>query len=173
MRCRRPPLSLHRYPEPKREGVKDVTVTESSVVGSLSMGIASVMSTLSSLSTMTSSPTIWSICLRCSGVTHPGPGRRPSPMRRRANAKDFDLANPGHVGGSAAWFDAARGGPAPPPSWGQRWDLRGVPGLAPGPRRRGLEAPPAASAQVHRPYLRIDPAPAPLPSWGSPFSRLA
>ena len=24
-------------------------------------------------------------------------------------AKDFDLANPGHVGGSAAWFDAARG----------------------------------------------------------------
>ena len=76
-------------------------------------------------------------------------------------------------------------------------DLRGVPGLAPGPRRRGLEAPqrradpprravqfhvvgqvrrleapPAASAQVHRPHLRIDPAPAPLPSWGPPFSRL-
>ena len=26
---------------------------------------------------------------------------------------------------------------------------------------------------LHRPHLRIDPAPAPLPSWGPPFSRLA
>ena len=84
------------------------------------------------------------------------------------------------------------------PSWGQQWGLRSVPGLAPGPRRRGLkapqrradpprravqlhvvgqvrrlEAPPAASAQVHRPHLRIDPAPASLPSWGPPFSRLS
>ena len=74
--------------EPQREGSKVCTCskvctdTESSVVGLLSMGIASVMFTLSFLPTMTSSTTICRISLRCSGATRPGPGRRPSPIRR-------------------------------------------------------------------------------------------
>ena len=47
---------------------KVCTDTEYSVVGSVSMGIASVMSTLSFLWTMTSSTTICRISFRCSGV---------------------------------------------------------------------------------------------------------
>ena len=66
-------FSLHRQPEPQREDSLDTIATDSGSGDSSSMGIASVMSTLLSLSMTTCSTIIWRISLRCSGVNSSSP----------------------------------------------------------------------------------------------------